>query len=579
MMHYLLSRPRRWHAFVVLGAVLSVVTIDATAEEPSRGQQLAQVHCTRCHLLPDPHDLPKNVWPKRLADMGMFLGFKGDEFPEIESMEEIESRSPRTVRYKIMYQGGIELEINAYKNWMPAAPLISLEDWFEIRNYFVDNAPPMDDLVLPQPEHQILTGFEAKAPDLEIEPNALVISTRVDEVNNILYVGRGIGRQMFVLKEEETEDVLAIDLKSGKRLARRELKTEPTHIELTDTGIRLSGHGEFPIVPGSGEAYITDLVGFSSGDKSEHMLVYGKHRIIQAHTVDMNGDGLDDIVANMFGDGVGVDFGGGLSVFWQEPGYAEAWKNAPEQIPAGVLNGALRESQLINQVGAIGSTVADFDNDGRPDVAVLIAQALQQVVVFYNTGDGKFRQDVLLEYSPAFGGNSIYAEDMDGDGNTDLVFLNGDNVYANFVGGRLDKPKPYHGVYVLKNKGGRSFEQTYFYAMHGATRAAIADYDGDGDRDIAAISMYPDWRWHTPETFVYLKNAGDFQFQPASLERENFAIWLSIEAADVNGDERPDIVLGLGDWPKFVPEDWRTREIMGERGPDVPSIMFLLNQH
>lgn len=573
-----LNGSQRWHALAVLGTVLSVVSVEAMAEAPPRGKELAEIHCTRCHLLPDPHDLPKNVWPKRLADMGMYLGFKGDEFPEIESMEEIEARSPRTVRYKVKYMGGIELELSAQKNWMPAAPLISLEDWFEIKKYFVDNAPPMDDLVLPQPNHPILRGFEASVPDLDVEPNALVISTRVDEANDILYIGRGIGRQMFVLKED-TEDVLAIDLKSGKRLARRAMATEPTHIELTDTGIRLSGHGEFPIVPGSGEAYITDLVGFASGGTTEHMLVYGKHRIIQAHTVDMNADGRDDIVANMFGDGIGVDFGGGLSVFWQEPGYAEAWERAPAQIPAGVLDGALRETQLINQVGGIGSAVADFDRDGRPDVALLVAQALQQVIVFYNNGDGTFRQDILAEYSPAFGGNSIYAEDLDGDGNTDLVFLNGDNVYANFVGGRLDKPKPYHGVTILKNKGGRSFEQAYFYPMHGATRAAIADFDGDGDRDIAAISMYPDWRWEVPETFVYLENAGDFQFQPASLGRENFAIWLSIEAADVNGDERPDIVLGLGDWPKFVPEDWRTREIIGERGPDVASIMFLLNRH
>ena len=79
--------------------------------------------------------------------------------------------------------------------------------------------------------------------------------------------------------------------------------------------------------------------------------------------------------------------------------------------------------------------------------------------------------------------------------------------------------------------------------------------------------------------FVYLGNVGGRQFQPASLSRDNLAVWLSIEAADVNGDERPDIVLGLGDWPKFTPKDWTTREIMQGRGPDVPSIMYLLNRH
>jgi hypothetical protein len=578
MMQHLLSRSRRWQASLVLGAILNVITIQAIAEVQSRGKQLAEIHCIRCHLLPDPHDLPKNVWPKRLADMGMYLGFEGDELPDIKELKPAEQRTPRSLRKTIVYSDERELEISAYKSWIPATPMISVEDWIEVRNYFVDNAPLMEELVLPQPDHPTLTGFEAVEPDLEVEPNALVVSTRVDEANDILYIGRSIGRQMDEIKEG-TEDLLAIDIKSGKRLARKELATAPTNIELTDTGIRLSGHGEFPIVPGSGESYITDLVGFASGETIEHMLVYGKHRIIQAHTVDMNGDGLADIVTNMFGDGIYTDHGGGLSIFWQEPFYAQAWKNAPAQIPAGVLTGALRDEQLINQVGAIGSTIADFDNDGRPDVALLVAQALQQVIVYYNRGDGRFQQEILAQYSPSFGGNSIYAEDLDGDGNTDLVFLNGDNVYSNFVGGRLDKPKPYHGVTVFKNKGGRSFEQAYFYAMHGATRAAVADYDGDGDQDIAAISMYPDWRWDVPETFVYLENVGGLQFQPASLSRDNFAVWLSIEAADVNGDERPDIVLGLGDWPKFTPKDWTTREIMQGRGPDVPSIMYLLNRH
>ncbi len=457
--------------------------------------------------------------------------------------------------------------------------MITLEDWLQVRDYFVSNAPVLDELVLPEPKHPTLKGFEMIEPDLEIEPNGLIFVTKVDEEKDILYVGRSIGRQMDVAKEG-IEDVLAIDMKTGKRLARRELTTAPTVINLTETGIRMATHGEFPIVPGSGEAFITDLVGFASGETVEHMLVSGKHRIIQVHDVDMNGDGLDDMVTNMFGDGIYADYGGGLTIFWQEPFYAESWKNAPAKMEsAGALKGALREDQLINQTGVIGSTVADFDNDGLPDIAVIIAQALQQVVIFYNNGDGTFQQDVLVKESPAWGGNSIYAEDVDGDGNTDLVFLYGDNVYANFVGGRLDKPKPYHGVQVMRNHGERKFEPSYFYPMHGAIRAVVEDFDGDGDKDIAALSMYPDWRWETPETFVYLENVGDFNFQPAALARDDFAIWISIEVADVNHDDRPDIVLGLADWPKFVPDDWRTREIMGDRDPDIPSIMYLLNRH
>ena len=547
-------------------------------EATARGRQLVEIHCIRCHDAPDPHDLSKDVWPKRLADMGMYLGFKGDELPDIVSVgERLETPFTQLLIREATGTDGGKFNISAYERYVIATPVISLEDWISIRDYFVDNALTVDEMTLPQPHHPTVAGFETKVPDLEIEPNGLVISTRVDEANDILYVGRGNGRQMFAMKEGVAEDVIAIDLKSGKRLARREMNSDPTHIELTATGIRFAAHGEFPPERGNGQAYITDLVGFSSGEKTEHMLFGGRHRIINVHTLDMNGDGLDDIVTNSFGDGVNNDFGGGLTILWQQIGYAALWPTAPAQMPAGALEGALREEKLLDQVGAISSSVADLDNDGDPDIALLLAQGHQQVVVFWNSGGGSFQKQILVRHAPAFGGNTIYAEDVDGDGNKDLVYLNGDNVAANFVGGAINKAKPYHGVRILRNKGGQSFDEVYFYPMHGATRAAIEDFDGDGDRDIAAISMYPDWRWDVPESFVYLENTGDFRFKPAALDNANFGIWLSVEAADVDGDEKPDIVLGLGDWPKFVPDDWMSRDIMKGR-TEAPTIMYLLNR-
>ena len=49
MMQYLPRKSRCWQAFVVLGTVLGIVAADAAAEEPSRGRQLAEQQCTRCH--------------------------------------------------------------------------------------------------------------------------------------------------------------------------------------------------------------------------------------------------------------------------------------------------------------------------------------------------------------------------------------------------------------------------------------------------------------------------------------------------------------------------------------------------
>jgi len=565
----------------VVAAILGLCATELLADAASdaAAKQLVQIHCIRCHDAPEPHDLSKDVWPKRLADMGQYLGFKGDELPDIVSVgERLDTPFTQLIIKPAKGADGSEFSISAYERYAIATPMISLEQWISIRDYFVNNALTVDEMTLPQPNHPTISGFDVKAPQLDVEPNGLIISTRVDEAKDILYVGRGNGRQMFAMKEGVQEDIIAVDLKSGKRLARKELSSDPPFIELTDTGIRFANHGEFPPERGKGQSFISDLVGFSSGEKTEHMLLNGRHRIIQLHTIDLNGDGLDDIVNNSFGDGANSDFGGGLRILWGLPGYASVWPTAPATIPAGALEGALKEEMLLDQVGVISSTVGDLDNDGDPDIAALAAQGYQQVLVFWNAGGGKFQKQILEHYSPAFGGNTIYAEDLDGDGNLDLVYLNGDNVSNNFVGGQVDKAKPYHGVRVLKNKGGQAFEQAYFYPMHGAIRAAFADFDSDGDKEIAAVAMYPDWRWEVPESFVYLENTGNFQFKPAALARENFGIWLSVEAADVNNDNKPDIVLGLGDWPKFVPEDWMKRDIMKGR-PEAPSILFLLNKN
>ena len=110
---------------------------------------------------------------------------------------------------------------------------------------------------------------------------------------------------------------------------------------------------------------------------------------------------------------------------------------------------------------------------------------------------------------------------MDSDGHTDIVVLNGDFSTRLPIEG-YTPPKPYHGLRILRNNGDMTFTESYFYPMHGAMKSAIADYDGDGDQDIAMISAYLRWEWDVPEAFVYLENQGGFEFAPASLPRENF---------------------------------------------------------
>ena len=525
-------------------------------------------------MVPDPADLPKEAWPRSLAGMGRYLGLQASILPEYTKSEPTDGALFDREYHLLTDLEGNEFSLGVFKEIVLPQPLISESDWLLIRDYYMENAVPAAEMTLPQREHPVLKGFIPTTPTLEIEPNGITMSTLVDEDRQRMYVGRGKS-----LRSTEKRDLLALDLKTGKRIDHRFLETETISLHLTETGIRMSTYGEFPVEPGNGQSYIADLDGFGEDGQEtrERMLVNGLHRIVQMHTHDMDGDGLDDIVATQMGDGLAQSHGGALSIYWQTPEFTRLWQDAPAEVPA-MLEGALRETVLINQVGMISSAIADFNNDGKPDIVALGAQAFQEVILFINQGSGSFTKKIVAQYTPSFGGNALYAEDMDGDGQTDIVVTHGDFVTLLPMGG-VSNLKPFHGLRILRNDGDLAFTESYFYPMHGALKATVTDFDNDGDMDIAAIALYPNWDHEVPNTFVYLENQGGFEFEPASLPLENFGLWVSVNTADVNGDEKPDIVLGLGYWSDFIPDDLIDRPIMEVYNEKIPSIVFLINDH
>ena len=536
--------------------------------------------------------MPKEAWSLVLVGMAPYLGFTGAEFPEWESVEPIESSAPGKAEWMAYGKNGVEEKIDAYKIFLMPTKLISDEDWLLIRDYFLENALTREEMTLPERKVPLLKGFTPTIPDLDIEPNGLVITTLVDEKNQILYVGRSSGRATNPVQASEElhvpENLVAFDLKTGKRVGYKELGAMPVGLEITDTGFRLSEHRS-PIRPAPGQppvpsGTISDWTGFDTQNPRARMLVNGLYLTTEHHTQDLNGDGLDDIVATMFGDNDEYGGGGRFSVFWQTPEFAEIWEDAPAEIPFGTLEGALEETVLLERAGPISSAIADFNNDGKPDIALLTAQVLQEVILHINQGDGKFTQEKVLEHGVTFGGNSIYASDMDGDGHTDIVVVNGDfgtdGPRRRLGDEGFTEPKPYHGVRVFRNSGDLTFTERYFYPIHGALKAALADFDDDGDTDIAVVAPYVRWDWEKPESFVYLENKGGLEFAPMSLPREYWGVWTIVEAADVNGDEKPDIVLGLQNWARFVPENWMNKlDIMKGRNGEAATITFLINDH
>lgn len=549
-------------------------------------QELIQAHCARCHLAPEPADLSRDYWPFALQNMGNYVGMKGDELEELTVSDvppEAEPVKDYSLRYVLTDSQGRMREMTAFRPAIPAEPEMSKEEFVRIRDYYVENSLPASEMVITRPKAPLLPGFTPVIPNLELEPNALVLATLVDEARRRIYVGRSVIDDWVGGGErragfDKWDDIVEFDLDSGKRIGQVNLLTESIHMALTPTGVRVLTHGRFPMTK-VGLAALTDWE-FEGGTSKARMLVNGKQRFVKFHDVDLNGDGLEDIVANAFGDGVHGDANAELTIFWQTPEFASLWPDAPAEIPPGVLPGALREEILSRQAGIISSAIGDMNNDGRPDIVALAAQARQDLMVYINNGDETFTQHLIEANQPSFGGNSVELGDFDGDGNLDMVVLNGDNVVGNDIPGYVPSPRPHHSVRVFRNNGDLTFTKEFHYPMHGAARGVVNDFDGDGDPDIAVVALFPQWNAAEPESFVYLENKGGFTFEPYSIASEFFGIWVSVEAADVNNDQKTDIVLGLGDFPGLVPPNWRTEHpIMKDRGGNAASVIYLINTH
>ena len=157
-----------------------------------------------------------------------------------------------------------------------------------------------------------------------------------------------------------------------------------------------------------------------------------------------------------------------------------------------------------------------------------------------NEGDGEFELRTVFESDSAYGHTFLELNDFNGDGLMDALVVNGDNVDSD----PYNTLKNYHGVRIYLNRGDLQFEEAFFYPMYGAFIARAADFDADGDLDIAAVSFYPDFTDPLRESFAYLENQGELEFLPFSDQELNNSRWMTMDIGDVDGDTDVDVILG-----------------------------------
>ena len=407
---------------------------------------------------------------------------------------------------------------------LPANALVSAADWEAIKRFYIDKAPdslPVDVETITEKIKQ----FEPETRELGGLP--MLTFVKQDTFENKFFVGSRMKKLYRLNKDLFPEDSF-------------DLPSPPSHISFTkpDPVVSLMGIMD-PNDQARGEISVLRL-----DSQSGSRIIDSLKRPVHFEIRDLNNDGLDDFVVCAFGN-----YSGALLAF------------------RNLGNGKYVRLVLQNLPGARKVIIKDFDGNGLDDILVLMTQGDERIVLVLNQGDFNFRENTLLRFPPVYGSSYFDVADFNDDGKFDLLYTNGDNAdYSTVL-------KPYHGVRIFLNNGNNSFNESWFFNMHGASQAAARDFDGDGDLDIAAISFFPDFEKHPEQGFIYFENK-EGQFVPQVTEFGARGRWLTMEASDIDKDGDCDLMLGALDFNSGIPagllDQWKEERV---------SILILRNKH
>lgn len=462
------------------------------------GEQLANGYCAACHVKPEPEVLDRLTWEtKVLPDMRKRMGLYleedfGSALPEDEGV-------PSGIYSKTQ--------------------LISRENWQKLLAYYLENAP---ETPIPQAEKETpkagIPGFKLEVPNFPFIRSNLTTLLEVHPQTGELWLGHRF-RALYRLDSKNSFS---------------QLDSIPTPV--APVQIRWRTNNSFDLLSMGLMDPANDSLGIlsfysKSGQTHQNLPIQEKlMRPVHVEYADWNGDGVEDQLISHFGNHLGK-----LSLYLSKAGGFE-------------------EQVLKKDPGARRSIAVDFDQDGDQDILVLMTQAKESILLFENQGGGKFREEVLLAFQPAFGSSDFRYSDMNGDQIRDLVLVNGDNADQSQIF------KFYHGVRIFEGTEKGGFKEGWFYPMYGATGLEVGDFDQDGKVDLVAIAFFPDRKQMPKQDLIYFRQVKKGVFQSHVLANSPDFHWLTITQGDVDLDGDQDLLIGtfaFNQLYKAPTEQWR----------------------
>lgn len=269
---------------------------------------------------------------------------------------------------------------------------------------------------------------------------------------------------------------------------------------------------------GAGNGVFHDV---SAKNLPEHVLSLGD---VEFGDVDLDGD-LDLVLAD-WGVGHPMKNEGGAVQLWLNDGQG-VFTPAPEAVPSKLI----RFSWDLE--------FADIDNDH--DLDLMVTSKLSEGGSLYlNDGSGKYL-DVTEGKLPQQTNNYEFEPvDLNGDGSLDTFTIND--------GGQIEGKRGSHKESVFFGDGQGGFRLATDEALperenlgFDDNRIIAFDYDSDGDVDIFIGSL------SGPDRLAINDGAGHFRVATEVVVAPESKGTLGIQAADLNGDGRLDLVMAQGE--------------------------------